>query len=158
MESNRQTDQQGEPQPTSALELHPPTLINKTPTTDPGVWSWETCRNAAVGFLTGHVPAAPLLSVHCDKEPRRISWSFIPHCTYYTVYTPITSLRRTSLHGLLQGHHIMIHFRRHSNHDFGLYLDLDSHPLDSRIQWSGDCDSDSCSENCFSRRLSYHEL
>ncbi|KAL6455038.1 hypothetical protein MHYP_G00365230 [Metynnis hypsauchen] len=111
MESDRQTDQQGEPQPTSAppsslLELHPPTLINKTPTTDPGVWSWEACRNAAVGFLTGRVPAAPLLSVHCDEEPRRISWSFIHHCTHYTVYTPITSLRRTSLHDLLQDHHI----------------------------------------------------
>ncbi|KAL6456050.1 hypothetical protein MHYP_G00359010 [Metynnis hypsauchen] len=111
MESDRQTDQQGESQPTSAppsslLELHPSNLINKTPTTDPGVWSWEACRNAAVGFLTGCVPAAPLLSVHCDKEPRRISWSFIHHCTHYTVYTPITSLRRTSLHDLLQDHHI----------------------------------------------------
>ncbi|KAL7868774.1 hypothetical protein SRHO_G00101580 [Serrasalmus rhombeus] len=44
------------------------------------------------------------------------------------------------------------------NYDFGLHLHLDAHPLDSRIQWSGDCDSDSCSENCFSWRLSYHQL
>ena len=107
MDSERQTDQQGEPQLTSAslsslLELHPPTLINKTPTTDPGVWNWEACRNAAVGFLTGHVPAAPLLSVHCDKEHRRISWSFIHHCTDYTVYTPIISLITNPIHVLLQ--------------------------------------------------------
>ncbi|KAI4883911.1 hypothetical protein NFI96_025366 [Prochilodus magdalenae] len=50
------------------------------------------------------------------------------------------------------------HFSTHSSHDFTPRLHLDTDLLDSRVHSSGDCNSDSCSEICSTRRHSHHQL
>ncbi|KAI4879747.1 hypothetical protein NFI96_022967 [Prochilodus magdalenae] len=46
----------------------------------------------------------------------------------------------------------------HTNHDFGLHLRLDTHPLDSRVLWGDNPDSDSRISDCFTRRHCYYQL
>uniref|UniRef100_A0A3B1JB00 Ig-like domain-containing protein n=1 Tax=Astyanax mexicanus TaxID=7994 RepID=A0A3B1JB00_ASTMX len=49
-------------------------------------------------------------------------------------------------------------FFTHSSHDFNPHLHLDPDLLLSRVHRTGDCDSESCSEGCCSRRHRHHQL